>query len=173
MNEKQENITFQYITEKIIVLNNKRVMLDRDLAELYGVSTKRLNEQVKRNIDRFPSDFMFQLTLQEVRLLRSHFATSKKRQGGRTYLPYVFTQEGVAMLSSVLNSKKAITVNVFIMQAFVKLREIMFENKNISERINKLESRVAHQGTTLKQIITYIDTLHEVENKPRKKIGFH
>ncbi len=115
-------------------------MLDRDLAELYGVPTKRLNEQVRRNIKRFPSDFMFRLTDDENRLLRSQIATSMGR-GGRRYAPFVFTEQGIAMLSSVLNSERAIQVNIAIMRVFVKLRETLRNDKELSARLQRLEDR--------------------------------
>jgi len=116
-------IQISSIENKIYFIRNQRVMLDHDLAELYEVETRRLNEQVKRNIERFPEDFMFQLNKNEYDELRSQIATSKR--GGRTYLPYAFTENGVAMLSSVLNSKKAIQVNIQIMRAFTRLRNLI------------------------------------------------
>jgi hypothetical protein len=110
------------IERSILLIRGHKVMLDADLAILYGVSTKRLNEQVRRNRSRFPDDFMFQLTVEEVRSLRSQFATSKQGRGGRRYAPLVFTEQGIAMLSTVLNSERAIQVNIEIMRAFVRLR---------------------------------------------------
>ena len=112
------------IENKIYIIRGNKVMLDHDLAKLYGVSTKRLNEQVRRNIKRFPGDFMFQLSQEEDDLLRSQFATSNAGRGGRRYFPFAFTEQGVAMLSSVLNSERAIAVNIQIMRAFAKIREI-------------------------------------------------
>ena len=116
-------------------------MLDADLAVLYGVSTKRLNEQVKRNRSRFPDDFMFQLTAEEVRSLRSQFATSKQGRGGRRYAPLVFTEQGIAMLSTVLNSERAIQVNIEIMRAFVRLREMIATHKELARKLEALEKR--------------------------------
>ncbi|MGH7165948.1 MAG: ORF6N domain-containing protein, partial [Nitrospiraceae bacterium] len=113
------------IARRIMFIRGHKVMLDRDLAVLYRVSTKRLNEQVQRNSERFPSDFMFQLTPEEADSLRSQFATSNKGRGGRRYLPYAFTEQGVAMLSGVLKSRRAILVNVEIMRTFVRLRQIL------------------------------------------------
>ena len=110
------------IERSILLIRGHKVMLDADLAILYGVSTKRLNEQVRRNRSRFPDDFMFQLTVEEVRSLRSQFATSKQGRGGRRYAPLVFTEQGITMLSTVLNSERAIQVNIEIMRAFVRLR---------------------------------------------------
>ena len=117
-------------------------MVDSELATLYGVSTKRLNEQVQRNISRFPSDFMFRLTSREVaEVLRSQFATSNKGRGGRRYPPFVFTEQGVAMLSSVLNSERAIQVNVGIMRAFVRLRELIVSHHDLAKRLDALERK--------------------------------
>ncbi len=114
-------------------------MLDSDLAMLYEVETKRLNEAVKRNIKRFPEHYMFQLTAEEYDSLRSQFATSKEGKGGRRYAPYVFTEQGVAMLSSVLRSEKAIQVNIQIIDAFVKMRQWVIENKELAQRLSQLE----------------------------------
>lgn len=125
----------------IYTIRGQKVMLDSDLATLYGVETKRLNEAVKRNIERFPSDFMFQLSEDEFKVLRSQIATSKEeleKRGGRQYLPYVFTEQGVAMLSSVLRSKKAIEVNVQIMRTFVRMRQWAIENKDLSKQVSEL-----------------------------------
>ena len=124
--KKDSSLIPQEVVErKVYLIRGQKVMLDSDLATLYGVPTKRLNEQVKRNRKRFPADFMFQLTAQETETLRSQFATSKDKRGGRRTRPYVFTEQGVAMLSSVLNSERAIQVNIAIMRAFVRLREIL------------------------------------------------
>jgi hypothetical protein len=120
-------------------------MLDADLAVLYGVSTKRLNEQVRRNRSRFPDDFMFQLTAEEVRSLRSQFATSKQGRGGRRYAPLVFTEQGIAMLSTVLNSERAIQVNIEIMRAFVRLRRMLASNEDLSRKLAALEKKYDSQ----------------------------
>ena len=117
-------------------------MLDRDLAELYGVETKMLNRAVKRNLRRFPLDFMFQLSADEASSLRFQIGTSKKARGGRRYLPYVFTEQGVAMLSTALNSERAVLVNIEIMRAFVKLRQMLASNSELSHRLDELESKV-------------------------------
>ncbi len=140
-------------------------MLDRDLAELYGVSTKRLVEQVKRNIKRFPADFMFQLTKEEFKNLRFHFGISilrsqnaTSRWGGRRYLPYVFTEQGVAMLSSVLNSERAILVNIGIMRIFVNIRKLVSTNKGILNKLNQLENKVQSHD---KKIRTIFEVIHK------------
>jgi len=145
MNDKmvknKSMISIERIERAILLIRGHKVMLGYDLAELYGVTTKRLNEQVRRNLSRFPEDFMFQLAESETHLLRSQFATSKKGRGGRRYQPYVFTEQGVAMLSSVLNSERAIKVNIEIMRAFVRLRQILASNKELAKRLDELEKK--------------------------------
>src|SRR6478752_2540232 len=127
------------IEKRILVVRGRQVMLDEDLADLYGVETKRLVEQVKRNLDRFPEDFMCQLNKEEAAALRSQIATSNTGRGGRRYAPYVFTEQGVAMLSSVLRSKRAIAVNIEIMRAFVELRRIASSYAVIEKRLEQIE----------------------------------
>ena len=146
-------------------------MLDQDLAQLYKVPTKRFNERVKRNIERFPIDFMFQLTKSEYTVLRSQIVTSKGK-GGRRYLPYVFTEQGVAMLSSVLNSKKAIKVNIQIMRAFVKLREILSTHKELAQKLKELELKIDSHDQQIQSIFEVINQLLIPPEKPKKKIGF-
>ncbi|HEY4478487.1 MAG TPA: ORF6N domain-containing protein [Candidatus Paceibacterota bacterium] len=130
-------ITTEFVERRIYLIRGVKVLLDSDLAELYQVDTKRLNEQVKRNNDRFPVDFMFQLTKSETNNLKSQFATSS--WGGKRKPPYAFTELGVAMLSSVLNSERAVQMNIYIMRAFVKLRKILIENAEIAKKIGELE----------------------------------
>ena len=127
------------IQNLIYEIRGIKVMLDSDLAKLYGVETKRLNEAVKRNVERFPKHYMFQLTEEEFVTLRSQFATSKEGKGGRRYLPYVFSEQGVAMLSSVLNSEVAIQMNIRIIDTFVNMRYFALENKELTKRFNELE----------------------------------
>ena len=127
------------IQNLIYEIRGIKVMLDSDLAKLYGVETKRLNEAVKRNIARFPKHYMFQLTEEEFYSLRSQFATSKKGKGGRRYMPYVFSEQGVAMLSSVLNSEIAIQMNIKIIDTFVNMRQFTLENKELTKRFSELE----------------------------------
>ena len=136
-----------HIRQKIYFVRGHRVMLDSDLAELYGVATKTLTQAVRRNIKRFPDDFIFQLTNQDLTILRSQFVTSRLDQawGGRRYLPHAFTEQGVAMLSSVLKSERAVLVNVEIMRAFVNLRKILSENKELAKRIDQLELKYDSQ----------------------------
>ena len=125
-----------FIERRIYLIRKQKVMLDSDLAELYGVETFNLNKAVKRNIDRFPDDFMFQLSQEEAESLRFQIGMSKvSGRGGRRYLPYAFTEQGVAMLSSVLNSKRAVQVNIAIMRAFVKLRELLATHKDLAQKL--------------------------------------
>jgi hypothetical protein len=159
------------IPAKIFEIRGKKVMLDKDLAVLYGVKTKVLLQAVKRNITRFPADFMYQLTLQEVRILRSQFVTSNR--GGRRYLPYVFTQEGVAMLSGVLNSHRAIRVNIAIMRAFVKLRQVLLWHREFEQQLKTLEDRIGIHDAEIKEIFTAIRSLISAPRKKEKRIlGF-
>ena len=144
-------------------------MLDSDLAKLYEVPTKRLNEQVKRNPSRFPSDFAFHLTIPEVTSLRSHFATSIGRRGGRRYLPFVFTEQGVAMLSSVLASERAALVNVAIMRTFVRLREILLTHKDLARKLEELEKKYDSQ---FRVVFDAIRELMAPPGKSKRPIGF-
>src|ERR1051325_4958147 len=156
--------------EKVIYLSRRgKVILDRDLASLYGVETKMLNRAVKRNLKRFPSDFMFQLTQDEADLLRCQIGTSKTGRGGRRFLPYVFTEQGVAMLSSVLNSERAISVNIEIMRAFVKLRQLLASNAELSRQLAQLESKYDKQ---FKVVFDAIRQLMATPIRNRKEIGF-
>lgn len=158
------------ISEKILLFRDKKVMLDSDLAVLYGVPTHRLNEAVKRNKDRFPGDFMFQLSAAEMEFLISQIEISKKGSGGRRTLPYVFTEQGVAMLSGVLNSKRAIHVNIEIMRAFAKIREMILSHKELQAKINEMEQKYD------KNFSVVFEALRELLNplvKPKRQIGFH
>jgi len=165
-------VSAELIATKIFLIRGKRVMLDADLAKLYEVPTKRLNEQVKRNQARFPDDFMFQLTKSELGFLRSQNATldvSSKRGKHAKYLPYVFSQEGVAMLSSVLNSKRAIKVNIQIMRAFVKLRELLSTNNDLRKKIEEMERKYD------KQFAIVFEAIKQLLEPPKQTqaIGFH
>ena len=142
-------IPIERIEKAIYLIRGEKVMLDRDLALLYGVETKMLNRAVKRNLKRFPSDFMFQLTADETDILRYQIGTSKKGRGGRRYLPYVFTEQGVAMLSSVLNSERAVLVNIEIMRAFVKLRQMLASNAELSRRLDWGSSPTVREGAAV------------------------
>jgi len=173
-------IAVEVIATRILELRGKRVMLDRDLAKLYGVAAKVLNQAVKRNIKRFPEDFMFQLSWEEVASLRSQIVTLNKskpessRRGKHIkYLPYAFTEHGVAMLSSVLNSERAIQVNILIMRAFTKLREILLTHKDLAAKIEALEKKYAEHDQTIREIFQAIKQLLEPPSAKEKKIiGF-
>ena len=169
----------EQIEHRILLLRGHKVMLDSDLAELYGVPTKMLNQAVKRNNERFPEGFMFQLTAQEFELLRYHFGTSNLRSqivtsrsgyGGRRYLPLAFTEQGVAMLSSVLRSKRAIQVNIAIMKTFVKLREILGTHKDLARKLEELESKYDAQ---FRVVFDAIRKLMASPEPARRRIGFH
>src|SRR5574342_507952 len=158
------------IERRILLVRGQRVMLDSDLALLYGVPTKRLNEQVRRNIRRFPADFMFQLSSDEAAALRSQNATLEAGRGKyRKYLPYVFTEQGVAMLSSVLNSERAAQVNIEIMRAFVRLRELIATNRDLAQRLDELERRYDAQ---FRGVFEAIRQLMATPERPRRSIGF-
>jgi len=165
-------IPAEHIERKIYLIRGHKVMLDNDLAELYGVPTRRLNEQVRRNMTRFPADFMFQLTTEEAENLRSQFATSSSVHGGRRYLPYVFTEQGVAMLSSVLNSDRAVQVNIAIMRAFVKLREMLSTNKELAHKLAQLERKIEKHDDEIKLIFDAIRELMRPPEPKKRKIGF-
>ena len=165
-------VPIEIIATKILEIRGKRVMLDRDLAQLYGVATRRLNEQVRRNRERFPEDFMFQLSKEEVANLKSQFATSS--WGGTRKLPYVFTEQGVAMLSSVLNSERAIKVNIQIMRAFVKLKELLLTHKDLAIKLEALERKYVNHDKKIKAIFDAIKKLLETKMREQKRrIGFH
>ncbi|MFA5975816.1 MAG: ORF6N domain-containing protein [Elusimicrobiota bacterium] len=159
------------IPQRIFWIRGRRVMLDSHLAELYEVPTFRLNEQVKRNRRRFPDDFMFQLNNEEIELLRSQFAILKTGSRGehRKYLPYAFTEQGVAMLSSVLNSERAIAVNIAIMRAFVRMREILATHKDLLRRIENIEEQMAKHGNIFEEQTKDIQTIFQAIQALLKK----
>jgi len=158
------------IVSKIIFLHGEKVLLDRDLAELYGVETKVLKQAVRRNIKRFPSDFMFELSKEEFEDWRSQFVTSSSPQwGGARYKPMAFTEQGVAMLSSVLKSERAIEVNIAIMRAFVRLRQMLASNEDLARKLEDMEKKYDEQ---FKVVFDAIRALMAPPEKPRKKIGF-
>ncbi len=162
-------IPVERIEKAIYLIRGEKVMLDRDLAELYGVETKAINRAVKRNLRRFPADFMFQLSMEEASLLRRQVGTSNKRRGGTRYLPYVFTEHGVAMLSSVLHSERAVSVNVEIMRTFVRLRQMLASNAELSRRLAALESKYDSQFKVV------FDAIRQLMSPPppgRKQISF-
>jgi hypothetical protein len=166
---KTDLISTEKIEKAIYLIRGEKVMLDRDLALLYGVETKILNRAVKRNLKRFPLDFMFQLAEDEADALRCQIGTSNKGRGGRRYLPYVFTEQGVAMLSTVLNSERAISVNIEIMRAFVNLRQLLASNTELGRRLDELESKYDKQ---FKIVFVAIRELMAKPTRDRKEIGF-
>lgn len=163
------NFPIERIESYILLVHGHKVLLDVHLASLYDVTTKRLNEQVRRNLSRFPKDFMFQLTAEESESLRSHFATSNKGRGGRRYAPYVFTEQGVAMLSTVLNSERAIQVNIEIMRAFVRLRQIVSSNAQLARKLADLEKKC---DAKFKVVFDAIRQLMTPQEPKKRKIGF-
>ena len=165
----QEIIPHEVIERRIYLVRGHKVMLDRHLADLYEVPTFRLNEAVKRNRRRFPEDFMFQLTKAEAEILKSQTAMSKPGRGGRRTLPYVFTEQGVAMLSTVLNSERAIAVNIAIMRAFVKLREMLASHRDLARRLNEMEKKYDAQ---FRLVFDAIRELMKPDEKARRRIGF-
>lgn len=165
-------VPIEVIEKKIYLIRSRKVILDSDLAELYMVETRTLIQAVKRNINRFPSDFMFQLDYQEVASLRSQIVISKTGRGGRRYQPYVFTEQGVAMLSSVLNSERAIEVNIAIMRAFVKLREMLSTNKELAHKFAQLERKIEKHDDEIKLIFDAIRQLMAPPETKKRKIGF-
>ena len=156
----------------IHLIRGHRVMLDSDLAAIYGVTAKRLNEQLKRNRPRFPDDFAFQLTTEEFRNLRSQIATSKGR-GGRRYFPWVFTEHGAIMLASVLNSDIAVQASVRVVRAFVRLREMVAANAQLAAKLEELESRLDSHDEAIVDLFAALKRLLEPEPKPKREIGFH
>ena len=160
-------IPIEAISSKIYFVRKHRVMLDRDLAELYGVETSQLKRAVKRNIDRFPPDFMFELTKEELEDWRCQFGTSS--WGGTRYPPMAFTEQGVAMLSGVLSSKRAIKVNIQIMRTFTKLRQMMATHKSLKKKIEDMEKKY---DENFQIVFEAIKQLLETEEKPKRKIGF-
>src|SRR5439155_10691492 len=165
-------MSLERIAQRILYLRNQKVMLDSDLARLYGVTTGNLNKAVNRNRGRFPSDFMFQLSAEEAERLIFQSGISKGR-GGRRHLPHAFTEQGVAMLSSVLNSERAVQVNIAIMRAFVKLREILETNRELARKFDELEARVGKHDEQIGSIIEAIRQLMAPPEKPKREIGFH
>jgi ORF6N domain. len=165
-------IPIERIAQRIRHLRGEKVLFDSDLAQLYGVTTGNLNKAVNRNRHRFPSDFMFQLTAEEAKRLIFQFGISKRR-GGRRHMPYAFTEQGVAMLSSVLNSERAVKVNIAIMRAFVNMRRMLETNRELARKFSELERRVGKHDEEIAAIIEAIRQLMAPAEKPRREIGFH
>jgi len=162
-------ISVEFIAAKILLMSGKRVMLDRDLAKLYEVDTNQLTRQVRRNIDRFPEDFMFQLTKEELRNLICQFGISS--WGGTRKLPYAFTEQGIAMLSGVLHSKRAVQINIQIMRAFIQLKRMLLTNAGLRRKIEEIEKKYDKQFSIVFQAIKQLLDPSPVKHKP--PIGFH
>jgi hypothetical protein len=160
------------IEKLILLIRGHKVILDADLAYLYGVETRVLIQAVKRNLSRFPADFMFQLSDEEAKLLRSQIVISKKRRGGRRYLPYAFTEQGVAMLSSVLNSDRAVEINIEIMRAFVRLREVLLTHKDLARKLDALERKFESHDVHIRSLFEAIRQLMTPPEATKRKIGF-
>lgn len=170
-------VPVEHITRAILVLRGHKVLLDTELAALYGVSTKRFNEQVRRNRERFPADFMFQLAAEELAPLRSQIATLKTGRGQhRKYLPYAFTEHGAIMAAMILNSKRAVEMSVYVVRAFVKLRELLSSNRELARRFAQLEARLDKKLTEHDQAIAAVlSAIRQLMNPPtprRRGIGF-
>ncbi len=160
-------VAMEVVERKILLIRGQKVILDVDLAELYGVTTKVFNQAVKRNIDRFPKDFMVQLTAEEAFTIRSQFVTASKRN--IRYLPFAFTEHGIIMAASILNSQRAIDASVYVVRAFVKLREMISTHKDLARKLSALEKKYDGQFHI---VFEAIHKLIEVEEKPKRKIGF-
>jgi len=173
-NEDKIMLPDEKIMSKIYFIRGEKVMLDRDLSELYGVETKYLKRQVRRNILRFPDDFMFQLTTEEFKDWRSQFVTSSSDKMGLRYPPFAFTETGVAQLSAVLNSKQAILINNQIMRVFIKMRAMFIDNLSLKLEVEEIKKKLENQDKSIELVFNYLDELIEKQEKPqpRKQIGF-
>ena len=160
-------ITEEFIVGKILLIRNKKVMIDDDLSKLYGVETKQLKRQVRRNLDRFPEDFMFELTRSEYEILRSQFGTFKQGEHSK-YLPMAFTEQGVAMLSSVLNSPAAIKVNIEIIRVFTKIREVLTETLNVKLEIEHIKKKLMNHDKNIELVFNYLDEMME-KHEPKSE----
>jgi len=171
--ESEVSIADEIITQQIYIIRGQKVMIDRDLARLYGVETKRLKEAVNRNIQRFPGDFMFVLTKEESNSLRTQFATLKRGEHAK-YMPMAFTEQGVAMLSSVLNSEKAISVNIQIIRIFTKIRQALSDNTELRLEIEQIKRKLHNHSANIELVFKYLDELLEKNSDPapERKIGF-
>jgi hypothetical protein len=165
-------IPAERIERRILLLRKHKVMLDADLAELYGVETRTLVQAVSRNPKRFPADFMFQLSQEEFEALRSQIVISNKGRGGRRYSPYAFTEQGVAMLSSVLNSERAVQANIAIMRAFVRLRQVLLSNKALANKLTELERKLESHDGHIRSLFDAIRQLMTPPNPKPRRIGF-
>jgi hypothetical protein len=171
-NKGNAPVPIERINHSILLVRGHKVLLDADLAELYGVATKVLLQAVKRNLERFPRDFMLQLTAKEWSTLRSQIVTSNTQRGGRRYTPYAFTEQGVAMLSSILNGSRAIAVNIEIMRAFVRMRELLTSNKELAQKLIELERKISTHDQAITGILNAIRELMNPPAPKRRGIGF-
>lgn len=169
---EKDLVVFEKIENKIYNIRGQRVMLDSDLAEIYQVETKMLNRAVKRNLDRFPEDFMFQITDEETKSLRFQIGTSNKGRGGRRYLPYAFTEHGAVMLASVLNSPTAIEASIKVVRAFVKMRSILALHQDLADRINELEKVTGKYNQDFRVVFQLLGEIKRDPKFLKRKIGF-
>ena len=169
---KQRKAAVVPIESRITILRQQKVILDKSLAEIYGVTVKRLNQQINRNRSRFPSDFMFQLKPSEFAALRLQFATSNKGRGGRRWLPYVFTEHGAIMAATVLNSEQAVEMSIFVVRAFVRLRATLATNKELAAKIEELEMNLAKHDESIQDIVRLMKRLMDPLPARKSKIGF-
>ena len=169
---KALTIPDEFVMNKIYLVRGQKVMLDSDLAALYGTETKAIKQAVKRNIDRFPGDFMFEITMEELKSLRSQIVTSKTGRGGARYLPMAFTEQGVSMLSGVLNSETAIRVHIQIIRVFAKMRELLLTHKDILLQLEKIEKKLSKHDEDIQLIFQYLKQLLNPQQPPLRKIGF-
>lgn len=165
-------IPIEHVQSKILLIRSQKVILDSDLAELYGVATSRLNEQVKRNMERFPPDFAFRLSKDEFAHLKSHSATSSSTWGGRRKLPYAFTEHGAIMAAGVLNSERAVQVSVFVVRAFVRLKQMLTPYKELAAKLDRLESKVQDHDQDIIAVVEAIRLLMPPPDEPQKPFGF-
>lgn len=183
MKNKTDLKKLEQITHRIFIVRGQRVILDSDLAEIYGVPVKRLNEAVKRNRERFPDDFLYQLTRQEVRNLRSQFATLSKKGHGqhRKYLPYVFTEHGAVMAANILNSKRAVQMSIFVIRAFIRMRALLTDNHKLAKELKKLEKKLIQRldvhelaiVDVLRRVMRLLEPPPEEPEPEKPQIGFH
>jgi hypothetical protein len=160
------------VESRILLLRHQRVILDADLAELYGVPVKVLNQQVKRNRERFPADFVFRLTAKEHEVLRSQIVTSKKTRGGRRYTPYAFTEHGAIMAATVLNSEQAVQMSVFVVRAFVRVREMLATNRRLAGKIDELENRLDSHDSVILDLLAVMKKMTMPKRTRGVRIGF-
>ncbi len=165
-------IAEETIISKIYMIRGQKVMIDRDLGELYGVETKVLKQAVRRNMNRFPPDFMFEMDKKELENWRSHFVTSKEDKQGLRYAPFCFTEQGVTMLSCVLNSERAIAVNIQVIRVFTRMREILLTNKDILLKLEQIERKIDGHDEDIQLIFKYLKQLLNPPQEPRPRIGF-